>query len=157
MSTDNPQTDNPLTDNREFTVYFILNSLCRLLFQHKLFMRESIPSVDSITHKPAGDSEIRIRILLQYVLSSLEKCPICPPSQRLISKPHELGGNSHVLGGPRSSENEDLSCCGKEKKEADFDRRSSLDRIPIIASLFECWIFGSVFRSNWVPCGQLCR
>ncbi|GBM96459.1 hypothetical protein AVEN_150023-1 [Araneus ventricosus] len=64
----------------------------------------------------------------------------------LSANPHELGGNPHVLGGPCSWENEDLSCGEKEKKEVDFDRRSSLDRIPIIASLFECWIFGLVLE-----------
>ncbi|GBO13586.1 hypothetical protein AVEN_201503-1 [Araneus ventricosus] len=64
----------------------------------------------------------------------------------LSANPHELGGNHHVLCWPGSWGNEDLSCGGKEKKEVDFDRRSSLDRIPIIASLFECWIFGSVLE-----------
>ncbi|GBM16522.1 hypothetical protein AVEN_148904-1 [Araneus ventricosus] len=58
----------------------------------------------------------------------------------------ELSANPHELGGPCSWENEDLSCGGEEKKKVDFDRRSSLDRIPIIASLFECWIFGSVLE-----------
>ncbi|GBM76496.1 hypothetical protein AVEN_102287-1 [Araneus ventricosus] len=68
----------------------------------------------------------------------------------------EFLANPHELGGPCSWKDEDLSCGRGEKRDLIFHRRSSLDRIPIIGSLFQCWIFGSVFQSNWVPCDQLC-
>ncbi|GBO25796.1 hypothetical protein AVEN_133402-1 [Araneus ventricosus] len=59
--------------------------------------------------------------------------------------------NPHELDGPCSWEKEDLSYGGREEED-----RNSIEKSIIIESLFECWILGSVFKSNWVPCDQLC-
>ncbi|GBN66526.1 hypothetical protein AVEN_131347-1 [Araneus ventricosus] len=60
----------------------------------------------------------------------------------LSANPHELAINLYVLGAPRPWENEDLTCGKKEKRELIFDRRSLIDRIPIMESCFQCWNFG---------------
>ncbi|GBM94154.1 hypothetical protein AVEN_89597-1 [Araneus ventricosus] len=66
----------------------------------------------------------------------------------------ELSANPHELGRTLFLGKREFKLRRGRKKELIFDRRSLIDLIPIIESLFECWIFGSVLKSNWVPCGH---
>ncbi|GBN95444.1 hypothetical protein AVEN_161783-1 [Araneus ventricosus] len=60
----------------------------------------------------------------------------------------EFLANLHELGRPCCWKNEDLSCGGGGKRKLIFDRRSPLDRIPIIGSYFQCCIFGLAFKGT---------
>ncbi|GBM02129.1 hypothetical protein AVEN_141550-1 [Araneus ventricosus] len=61
----------------------------------------------------------------------------------------ELSANSHELGRTLFLGKRGLKLRRGRKERVVFRSAITLERIPIITSLFECWIFGSVLKVTW--------